>query len=392
MRIGDTVHPFPARMGSDLAASLIAERHDVESVLDPMCGSGTVLRAASERGISGVGWDIDPLAVLMARVWTKPLRGERFLHEVDKVAEMARKGESAAELASLGMDPETHEFILYWFDEPQIKQLVAIVISMNCRGLRYRDALWLALSRTIIRKDSGASRARDVSHSRPHRSRKKNDFDVIGAFCRAGQQIVKSLRPESLRGEVEVYRRDATECVSGRTTGLPLVVTSPPYLNAIDYMRAHRMSLVWMGYSVQDLRDVRGGSVGTERGGLGMDGVAVDKYLTQAEFSGNDSLPRRQVRWVKRFALDMGALFDSVWGALIPGGEFVVVIANSFLRGWLIDNARLLVDLGESRNFRLKEYVTREIPARRRYLPPPSGKGGLLDTRMKTETVLKFGR
>ena len=43
------------------------------------------------------------------------------------------------------------------------------------------------------------------------------------------------------------------------------MVTSPPYLNAIDYMRGHKMSLVWMGWTIGALRDVRGEAVGVER-------------------------------------------------------------------------------------------------------------------------------
>jgi DNA modification methylase len=45
-----------------------------------------------------------------------------------------------------------------------------------------------------------------------------------------------------------------------------LILTSPPYLNAIDYMRARGLTLVWLGYPLDVLRDARGGAIGTERG------------------------------------------------------------------------------------------------------------------------------
>src|ERR1700728_481867 len=47
---------------------------------------------------------------------------------------------------------------------------------------------------------------------------------------------------------------------------IDLVLTSPPYLNAIDYMRCSKFSLIWMGYTVEELGGIRTESVGTESG------------------------------------------------------------------------------------------------------------------------------
>ena len=65
-------------------------------VLDPMAGSGTVLRHAMELGHRSIGFDTDPLAVLMARVWTQPFDDatvERLLTHVMKQARILECGE-----------------------------------------------------------------------------------------------------------------------------------------------------------------------------------------------------------------------------------------------------------------------------------------------------------
>src|ERR1035438_2968469 len=54
------VHPFPARMAPELALEALERAPDDAVVLDPMCGSGTVLQHARERGMSAFGYDIDP--------------------------------------------------------------------------------------------------------------------------------------------------------------------------------------------------------------------------------------------------------------------------------------------------------------------------------------------
>lgn len=57
-------------MASDVALNICADLPTGSTVLDPMSGSGTVLRMAAEHGHRALGFDMDPLAVLMARVWT----------------------------------------------------------------------------------------------------------------------------------------------------------------------------------------------------------------------------------------------------------------------------------------------------------------------------------
>ena len=68
-----TVHPFPARMASEVALRALDGLPRGSSVLDPLCGSGLVVRRALDCGHIGIGPDIDPLAVLMAKVWTSKL-------------------------------------------------------------------------------------------------------------------------------------------------------------------------------------------------------------------------------------------------------------------------------------------------------------------------------
>src|SRR2546423_14341474 len=62
------VHPFPARMAPEVALDKIELLTTPgATVLDPMCGSGTVVRLAAERERVGIGVDHDPLAVIITR-------------------------------------------------------------------------------------------------------------------------------------------------------------------------------------------------------------------------------------------------------------------------------------------------------------------------------------
>jgi tRNA G10 N-methylase Trm11 len=73
------IHPFPARMAPNIALAILADIKKPIRVLDPMMGSGTVLAMARKCGHRAIGVDLDPLAVLLAKVWTSAADGEEII-------------------------------------------------------------------------------------------------------------------------------------------------------------------------------------------------------------------------------------------------------------------------------------------------------------------------
>src|SRR5437870_2085545 len=86
------VHPFPARMAPGIALDVLARAKGSLRVLDPMMGSGTVLAVARSKGHRAFGIDIDPLAVLISKVWTRAVDVHEVSHKATEVLERARQG------------------------------------------------------------------------------------------------------------------------------------------------------------------------------------------------------------------------------------------------------------------------------------------------------------
>src|SRR5579864_6303952 len=117
------VHPFPARMAPELALDKIEElTAPGATVLDPMCGSGTVVRLAAECGRFAIGTDLDPLAVVITRTachgaWAKNL-GDRADALADRAWRLSHKLPDW-----IARDDETREFVDYWFAPDQAEDL-----------------------------------------------------------------------------------------------------------------------------------------------------------------------------------------------------------------------------------------------------------------------------
>lgn len=386
------IHPFPARMAPDLALGALASLPKGSIVLDPMAGSGTVLRQAVSLGHRAVGFDADPLAVLMTKVWTKGVSASDIRREYARlVAEAELVDLRSDRLPWVHDDHETAEFINYWFGPAQRRSLQRLAFVLHKRrqarlGMGRRaaiDFLTVALSRIIITKDQCASLARDTSHSRPHKVADDSNYDVFAGFKRSVDLLLTRM-PGTLPGIASVEIGDARK-IPLKKASVDAVLTSPPYLNAIDYMRGHRLSLVWFGYQLKELRAIRSDSIGAERAK-----ISTSEQVNQISSAmvASEGLSTRCQSMVQRYAHDSLLMSSEINRVLRPGGSATLVVGNSCLKGSFIKNAEGVKSAGVLSGLEVVSARERELPSTNRYLPITLS--GALSKRMRTETVLTF--
>jgi len=394
----DSVHPFPARMAPGLALDVIAaECKKPQRVLDPMSGSGTVLAVAQANGHQVLGVDLDPLAVLISRVWTTPVDAEAVMNAAITVLGNARNAFDslpARNACPKNADIETRQFTRYWFDKHARRQLASLAMAIDeIRDSTIREALWCAFSRLIITKQSGASRAMDLAHSRPHRKFQSAPVEPFGKFLSAVDRVVKNCidaRAQSRGPTADIDQGDARCLAHIKDSSVDLVITSPPYLNAIDYLRCSKFSLVWMGYSVGDLRRIRSTIVGTEVGIDPRSDHEIQEILSELDLQ--PKLPGRQEAILSRYIHDMRGAFGETSRVLANNGKAVYVVGENTIRGTFISNAIIMKAVASMAGLRCVSHRSRELPANRRYLPPPSRKSAVatLGNRLNREVVLEF--
>jgi len=371
-------------MAPELALEALERFRPGATVLDPMCGSGTVLKHAVEEGHYAIGFDLDPLSVLLSRVACRRMNVQRTYDAATQLVDQALALKKVV-VPWIDADPETKDFVAYWFARPQLDQLRRLASGLSGKRGPIADLLRVALSRTIITKERGASLARDVSHSRPHRVADENDYDVFEGFLGAAEQIALTVdRPT--KGTATVELRDARRLPLNLARSVDLVVSSPPYLNAIDYMRGHRLSLVWLGHRIHELRKMRSNAVGAER--IPETVSATARSITPR----HRKLSARQQAMLHRYADDMCAFTAQIASTLRKRGEAVLVVGDCTIQGVYVRNSLIVEQAADLAGLQVIERRSRRLPASSRYLPPPARDAGPLSKRMRSEIVLRLIR
>ena len=460
-------HPFPAKFPPQLPRFFIeALTSPGDTVLDPMCGSGTTLVEAVDSGRRAIGCDIDPLARLIAAVKLTPVDASEVIRTGVEVLLAARRrvqNESSVLKRRLRarFDAKTRQFVDYWFLPAQQLELLALVEEIeDLPDEQSRSFFQLVLSSTIIAKSGGVSRARDLAHTRPHRVESKTpksafsefeqrlarisrDAEVAGSLPAAErpapraprarpaestiagpssppsfeQRLARIARDAEVAGSLPAAERPAPRAPRARPaestiagpssppsfevraaraerTGLEsgsvdLVVTSPPYANgAIDYMRAHKFSLVWLGLELDALTSLRREYLGhdarasTSRGELPEHCEAILGRLF--------ALDRRKAGVLRRYFGEMEDVFRETHRVVRQDGAVVVVVGTSVLRGIDVETPFCLAALAQRVGFDLSGIAVRRLDRDRRMMParwnraPESG----IEHRMHEEHVI----
>src|SRR6185312_13567978 len=146
-------HTYPARLHPATARVLVDFIGDGSRgpILDPFCGSGTVLVEARANGMKALGVDLNPLAVLIARAktWTAPPRRRRALRETGHAiaaaalaaGKAARRAtaESAPQRRPKGFDPNARNRRLASWFAPHVRRELED-LAMRLDELRADDA------------------------------------------------------------------------------------------------------------------------------------------------------------------------------------------------------------------------------------------------------------
>lgn len=305
--------PYIGKLKSSIAADLVRLfTKPGDLVVDPFCGAGTI---ALEAGIAGrrvFASDISPYAELLTQAKLSGTGGlAAAIAEVEDLLAAAGR----RRVPDLRTVPE---WVRSYFHPQTLKE--AIALSEVCK--QQRRAFLFACLLGILHHQRPGFLSYPSSHLVPYLREKKFPRELFPSLY-----AYRPLRPRLLSkvlrahrrwtpivgGSPEVVRAAIEEVVLPR--GVDAIITSPPYMNALDYGRDNRLRLWFVDPGAAAIIDAATPST------------------------------------IATFAQLMRVLVEKAHGALRKGGNCALVIGDAVSRSVYAHPARVALDIFTSGSF-----------------------------------------
>ena len=299
-------HSYAGRMHPSIARGAIhAFSAAGDTVVDPFCGSGTVLVEAMGLGRRARGGDASPLAVAIARVRTTLLPAG----ELDRlVTEAARIAEESGERARKRKRPDVPKWAkgeITRFHAHVLFELLGLrELVMDTREDDVGRALRLCLSSILVKfMKAGPMAPRDgvekrIARGVPSRMLSDRAVELARGLAALERRMPAGTPP------AEVVESDA-RALPFPDAAAALVVSSPPYAGTYDYGAQHEPRFGWLGLSAKKFEKAQ---LGARRAEVGQTPAAV----WRAE----------QARWMAEIAR-----------VLRPGGRALLMVGDGIVDG-----------------------------------------------------------
>lgn len=358
--LNHSIHPYPCKFIPQIPNTLIQELSSIgDTVMDPFAGSGTALVEALRLGRNAIGIDANPLSELICRAKSSKIEEESCGPLFALADDLAKRGQSLSS-NQLSLFPnyraggnrtcsvEVDPWIRDWFDECVIDELN--IIKEQCLSIEdqsMRELALLAMSSIIVTVSRQDSDTRYV-----RRDKNIGPGDTLKRFSSALETAIR----RQLEFTSEITGNVAATVISGNildnieTPSFDLLVCSPPYPNAFSYHLYHRSRMLWLG---MDPVSFKKEEIGSHR-----------KYSSKG----------RHAATKETFSEELRTILSWISRKLRQSRHACFVIGDSTIRGEIVKNDELLIEIAESIGFSVEANINRNLQTTRKSFNPRIGK------------------
>lgn len=338
------------------------------TVLDPFAGSGTLNVEAKMLNVNSVGVEKNPFMSFVMKTkldWDVNLSG------------IKRTFKSLTFPTEPSIQPPKFMQFERQFRAPVLRNLLRIKEAINnIEETRTRALFNLAFS-SILMKCSNLKRSPSIGYDRKKKVDDNSPFLLFEDRMKKTIEDLHYVQSLGITAEAEVFSEDS-RTFSLLSNSIDFAITSPPYLNAMDYIGNYKLEIGWLHYasSTKDLRDLRDGLVVCDN----VSRRFLKEYSKLRRVYSSDWLdhiegklstrmrqlpnPRRDDYpiIVRKYFDDLYQVIDKVYSCLTNNGQLVMVVGDSLICDVYVPTDLILVEIGRQIGFSLDKLVV----ARRR--------------------------
>lgn len=375
------IHPYPAKLISHIPYFFLRSDFFCPNdgiVLDPFCGTGTVLLEANLSGRNAIGADANPLAVLISKVKTTYLLPETLINTLEHLMSQCKrsryrvKEDTSSMQRWFSLSTIEHlgklERFIGQIDDEHIRDFFTLCLSSVVKKVSFCDPRISVPVQLNPKRFANDSKQRIDVEAKLVALQNVDVFEKFETICRANINRIMTIKDMVESGVcTQIISKDARRITQSLESeellpkeSVDIIITSPPYAGAQKYIRSSRLNLYWLG--IQDslaIRRLQEKNIGREdyhkseiyevKTGIEKADVILHELYAEGK--------RERSFIVGNYLLEMQTALEESFRVLKKGGYMVIVIGNNTVCGRPFDTqdylTTYLCDKGMQLQFKL---------------------------------------
>lgn len=346
-----TFHSYPARFIPQIpqrTINLFTNKND--TILDPFCGCGTTCVESRLLHRNAIGIDLNPLSTLITKAKSVPIEKNKIFPSTKRLLNEIKNNikSNLPELPSHLINPKDFEykknqqFYIKYIKEgikenkinPRFFKILTLILNTINENFdnSLKDYFKVAFSSTINTLSRNAinesidypidvfrNRLYSMNEQMKKFNERINDLNYTKVYCDLSWNLSKLIE----------------------TNSIDHIITSPPYANAFDYHREHKMNILWLGLPYRPFKN--------------------------KEMGAHSLFTPNRFRMLTEYLADMFRTINQMSLVLKEGKKAVIVIGNSTVEHIVLESHKFFEKFGGESGLYLKNEILRNIDATKKY-------------------------